>query len=126
MGNQDNWTTPKQIKIERAGEPRGTKRGSLKKGERRKGKKARMDEVLSAKRECERYKQYVLDDEKRRIEHPEWYTPVERGYRRYDPEYRKWFSKSQTLLLNLIGKAIRDEVMTEEDAKDYKVSLCVR
>lgn len=126
MGNQDNWTTPKQIKIERAGEPRGTKRGKLKKGERRKGKKARIDEVLSAKKNCERYKQYILDDEKRRRERPEWYTQVEGKARRYDPEYRKWFTKSQTTLINLIGKAIRDEVLTEEEAKQYEVSLCAR
>lgn len=126
MGNQDNWTTPKQLKIEREGEPRGTKRGKLKKGQRRKGKKARMDEVLAAKKECERYKLYVLDDEKRRIEHPEWYRPIESRYRRYDPEYRKWFSKSQANLINVIGRAIRDEVITQEDAKQYEVSLCAR
>lgn len=127
MGNQDNWTTPKQLKIEREGEPRGIKRGKLKKGQRRKGKKARMDEILAAKKECERYKLYVLDDEKRRVEHPEWYTPEpERRLRRYDPEYRKWFSKSQTNLLNLIGRAIRDEILIEEDAAEYEVALCAR
>lgn len=126
MGNQDNWSTPKQIKIERAGEPRGIKRGKLKKGERRKGKKARIDEVLSAKKSCETYKKYCLDDEKRRKERPEWYTQVEGKSRRYDPEYRKWFTEYQTKLLNLIGKAIRDGVFTEEDAKQYEVSLCVR
>lgn len=124
MGNQDNWTTPKQIKIEREGEPRGIKRGKLKKGQRRKGKKARLDEVLSAKRDAERYKKYILDDEQRRIDHPEWYRPVEGRYRRYDPEYKKWFSQSQEKLINLIGRAIRDGFLTEEDAKQYEVTLC--
>jgi hypothetical protein len=56
MGNQDNWTTPKQIKIEREGEPRGTRRGKLKKGQRRKGRKARMDEVISAHKNWLTYK----------------------------------------------------------------------
>lgn len=58
MGNSDNWTTPKQIKIEREGEPRGTKRGRLKKGERRKGVKARMDEVKSAYKTWQLYKKW--------------------------------------------------------------------
>lgn len=48
MGNFDNWTTPKATKIAREGDPRGTRRGVLKKGERRKGPKARLDELKSA------------------------------------------------------------------------------
>lgn len=48
MGNFDKWTTPKQIKIERAGDPRPIRRGPMKKGDRKKGRKARTDEVLSA------------------------------------------------------------------------------
>lgn len=125
MGNQDNWTTPKQIKIERAGEPRGTKRGSLKKGERRKGKKARIDELLSAKRDCELYKKWFFDMKQRQIDHPEWFRPT-KGLRTYNPQYKAWFREKQTKLLNLLGKAIRDEVITEEEAKQYEVSLCAR
>lgn len=124
MGNQDNWTTPKQIKIEREGEPRGTRRGNLKKGERKKGRKARLDEVLAAKKDCERYRQYVHDDEKRRIEHPEWYTPEpEARLRRYDPEYKKWFAKSREKLDKLIEKAIKDGVMDKETSEWYIVEL---
>lgn len=124
MGNQDNWTTPKQIKIERAGEPRGTRRGILKKGQRKKGRKARLDEVLAAKKEAERYRQYVHDDEKRRIEHPEWYTPEpESRLRRYDPEYKKWFAKAKEKLDKLIEKAIKDGVMDKETSEYYIVEL---
>lgn len=124
MGNQDNWTTPKQLKIEREGEPKGTKRGHLKKGARRKGRKARLDEVLSAKKDAERYRERINDDEKRRREHPEWYTPEpERNLRRYDPEYRKWFNKSKVKLDALIEKAIKDGVMDAETADYYRVEL---
>lgn len=123
MGNQDNWTTPKQIKIERQGEPRGTRRGAKKKGERRKGRKARIDEILSAKKDCERYREYINRDEKNRLEHPEWYTPVERGLRRYDPEYRKWFTKSQEKLKGLIEKAVKDGVIDAETSDYYWVEL---
>lgn len=124
MGNSDKWTTPKQIKIEREGEPRGIKRGKLKKGERRKGKKARMDEVLSAFKDCQRYKQYILDDQQRRKEHPEWYTPLPESHlRRYDPEYRKWFGKAQLKLYTLVGDAVRDNVMTFKESKQYEVWL---
>lgn len=59
MGNSDKWTTPKQIKIEREGEPRGTRRGPLRKGQRRKGIKARWDEVLSAKKTWQRYQEWL-------------------------------------------------------------------
>lgn len=123
MGNQDNWTTPKQIKIERAGEPRGTRRGPKRKADRRKGKKARMDEVLAAFKECQRYKKYLLDDQQRRIEHPEWYTPPTMGLRRYDPEYKKWFGKAQLKLWILVGDAVRDNVMTFKESKQYEVWL---
>lgn len=127
MGNQDNWTTPKQLKIERAGEPKGTRRGPLKKGERRKGKKARLDEILSAKNDCLRYSQYVKDDAQRRMEHPEWYTPLpERSLRRYDPEYRKWFEKALSKLKVLLGKAVKDGVITENEAVYYEVTSCVQ
>ena len=124
MGNQDNWHTPKQLKIERAGEPKNIKRGKLKTGQRRKGKKARMDEVLSAKKDAERYRQYINDDAQRRMEHPEWYTPEpEARLRRYDPDYRKWFAKSQLKLKELIEKAVEDGVMKGEESEYYWVEL---
>jgi len=124
MGNQDNWTTPKQIKIEREGEPRGTRRGKLRKGERRKGKKARVDELLAAKKVAEQYRQYVHNDEKRRIAHPEWYTPEpEARLRRYDPEYKKWFAEAATKLKKLVDTTIKDGMITVEEAKDWVVEL---
>lgn len=124
MGNLDKWTTPKQIKIEREGEPRGTRRGNRKKGERRKGRKARIDELLAAKKDAERYRQYVHDDEKRRVEHPEWYTPEpEARLRRYDPEYKKWFNKATTKLAELVDVAVKDGVISAKDAEDWVVEL---
>lgn len=121
MGNLDRWSTPKQIKIERAGEPRPSRRGALKKGERRKGKKARIDEILSARKECLRYAEYIKNDRQRRTEHPEWYIPVEGRYRRYDPEYRKWFDKVEVKLLKLLKAAVNDEVITDGELGDYLV-----
>lgn len=47
MGNLDRWSTPKGIKIERAGNPRPLRRGFIKKSERKKGRKARLDEIVS-------------------------------------------------------------------------------
>lgn len=126
MGNQDNWTTPKQIKIERAGEPRGTRRGPKKKGERHKGKKARLDEILSARTEAQRYSKYVQDDRQRRIDHPEWYGPTEGRYKRYDPEYMKWFEKALGKLKVLLVKAQADGIITENDAVYYEITACVR
>lgn len=123
MGNQDNWTTPKQLKIEREGEPRGTRRGPLKKGQRKKGRKARLDEVLAAKKDCELYRQYVNNDERQRIEHPEWYTPIEGRYKRYDPQYKEWFYKCKVKLDKLIEKAIEDGVMDKETSEYYVVEL---
>lgn len=123
MGNHDKWTTPKQLKVEREGEPRGTRRGNRKKGERRKGKKARIDEILAAKKDAERYRQYIHDDKKRRIAHPEWYRPFEKGLWRYDPEYQKWFDKAITKLEELVIHAIEDGVITTKDVEDYTVEL---
>lgn len=121
MGNLDRWSTPKQIKIERAGEPRPSRRGALKKGERRKGKKARLDEILSARKSCLRYAEYIKNDRQRRIDHPQWYIPVEGRYRRYDPEYEKWFDKALSKLSDLIHAAIVDKVITVDDVAQYIV-----
>lgn len=120
MGNSDNWTTPKQIKIEREGEPRGTRRGRLKKGERKKGKKARLDEILSASRTCQRYAQWILDERKRRKEHPEWFQPI-KGLWTYDPHYEKWFDEAKKKLDLLIAKAISDLQIDKEDAALFDV-----
>lgn len=59
MGNSDNWHTPKQLKIEREGEPRPPRRGPRKKAQRKKGVKARLDEVLSARLSLKRAKDYL-------------------------------------------------------------------
>lgn len=120
MGNFDRWKTPKQIKVERAGEPRKTGRGILKKGQRRKGKKARVDEILSAMNDCKRYAQWMIDDRKRRVEHPEWYRPI-RGYYSYDPKYDEWFDRVKAKLDSLVTKAISDLQIAKEDATKYSV-----
>lgn len=120
MGNSDRWSTPKQIKIEREGEPRGTRRGPLKKGERRKGRKARIDELLSAKRNTVRYAEYIVTERKRRAEHPEWFRPF-RGLRPYEPEYEKWFDQCRMRLDSLIAAALRDKMIAPELVKDFLV-----
>lgn len=122
MGNPDNWTTPKQIKIEREGEPRGTRRGKLKKGDRKKGRKARMDEILSAKREAERYRQWFHEDQIRMKEHPEWFHPTG-NLSPYNPRYEVWFARYKEKLEKLVAKALKDGILTEETAKDYEMEL---
>lgn len=126
MGNQDNWTTPKQIKIEREGEPRGVRRGKLKKGERKKGKKARLDEILSAKKEAERYRRYIWDDSARRLEHPEWYRPIKGPYHRYEPNYQEWFDAASLKLNLLLVRAVTDGVIDRDEIEQYQVYLCVQ
>jgi hypothetical protein len=110
MGNQDNWTTPKQIKIERAGESRGLRRGPLKKGERRKGVKARLDLLLSSKKTLLRYAEWILDDRKRREEHPEWYSRGEGMWERWHEEY---FDKHTKNHARLLADALRDGIIDE-------------
>lgn len=122
MGNDDKWTTPKQIKIEREGEPRGIRRGKLKKGKRKKGKKARIDELLAEKKDAELYRQWFHDDQKRMIEHPEWYLPV-RGLHVYNPQHEKWFMKHKIRLAALVELAVKDGVITAEDAENYTIEL---
>lgn len=122
MGNFDKWTTPKQIKIERAGEPKGIKRGVLKKGQRRKGKKARIDEILSAKKKAEQYRQWFHDEQKRKREHPEWFKPI-KGLRNYDPHYEEWFNKSNNRLKEIVECAVKDGVISTKDAENYMIEL---
>lgn len=120
MGGFDRWHTPKQIKIERAGEPRGTKRGLLKKGQRRKGKKARVDEIISAMNDCKRYAKWIVEERKRRIEHPEWFTPYKNLYY-YEPHWEKSFDEANLKLRILVAKAISDLQIDKEDVTKYSV-----
>lgn len=78
MGGFDRWSTPKQIKMERAGDPRPLRRGALKRGERKKGRKARWDEVLSAYKTWQTYQKWYIDavnrgEEKRGIFGTDWH-----------------------------------------------------
>lgn len=120
MGNCDRWSTPKQIKIEREGEPRGTRRGPLKKGQRKKGKKARIDELLSAMRDAKRYAQWIVDERKRKQEHPERFKPI-KGLWTYDPHYEKWFDLAKLKLDLLIAKAISDLQIDADEAVKFMV-----
>ncbi len=125
MGNPDNWTTPKQIKIEREGEPRGVKRGPLKKGERKKGKKARIDEVLAARNEVRRYAEWLAQEAQRRREHPEWYQDVRtiggRRYKPYEPMYQKWYDKAYAKYENIVANCVKDGVFTLMESKEYSI-----
>lgn len=122
MGNSDKWTTPKQIKIEREGEPRGTRRGNRKRNKRIKGKKARLDEVLSARNSARRYFEYMENDKKRRLEHPEWYTCVEGSrLKRYDPLYQKWYQREYDRHTKLLEKCIADGVITFDESSEFLV-----
>lgn len=122
MGNHDKWTTPKQIKIEREGEPRGTRRGNRKRNERVKGKKARLDEVLSARNSARRYFEYMENDKKRRIEHPEWYTHIEGSrFKRYDPLYQKWYQREFDRHAKLLEKCIADGVISFDESSEFLV-----
>lgn len=111
MGNLDRWSTPKQIKIERAGEPGPLRRGPLKKGQRRKGIKARLDELKSSKTRLERYAEYMLDEKRRRLEHPEWYTP-HLGFVAYDPQWGEHFDRHEVKHKKLLVAALNDGVIT--------------
>jgi len=124
MGDTDKWSTPKQIKIERAGEPTGIRRGILKKGERKRGKKARIDQILSAQKDVRFYADFISKDAKSRQEHPEWYDTIVmdgRKYRRYDPSYQKWYDESYQKLIKLIAKCVKDGVLTLEESKQYLI-----
>lgn len=115
MGNdfEDNWTTPKHIKIERQGEPRGTRHGSLKKKDRRKGPKARMDEIISARNEVKRCYGWVQDD--REIN---WGLGI-RG------AYRKWHAQAVQKLRKLLKKALEDGIITKKGAEYVQAGICV-
>lgn len=99
MGNQDNWATPKQLKIEREGEPRGTRRGPLKKGERRKGIKARVDELKSSKRTLQTYAGWIMEKQSRI------------GYRF---NWDRHFDEQQKKHRILLDAALKDKVIDSE------------
>lgn len=109
MENLDRWTTPKQIKIERAGDPRPLRRGPLKKRERRKGSKARRDELLSSKQTLLRYADYIVRDRKTKAEHPEWY----RHPNHYDFHWEKHFDEHEKKHFKLIDAAAKDGVIDD-------------
>lgn len=120
MANKDKYTLPKHIKVEKDGEPRGIRRG-FKKGERKKGKKARIDEILSALRYTKQYALYIIMERQRKAERPEWYRPF-KNHIVYEPGYEKWFDDSKLKLDLLIAKAIKDKVIMPEDV----VKFCVQ
>jgi len=122
MGNSDKWATPKQIKIERAGEPRGLRRGPIKKGKRKKGKKARIDEILAEKKRCLQYREWMIEDAKRKREHPERYRlRPGSSAKLYASVYGQWFDKSREKLVLLINEALRDGIIDVWEGNIYLV-----
>lgn len=99
MGNLDKWTTPKQIKIEREGEPRGVRRGPLKKGERKKGVKARIDELKSSRRTLQTYAGWMMEKQSRI------------GYR-FD--WERHFDEQQKKHRKLLYAAVKDSIIESE------------
>ncbi len=99
MGRQDNWTTPKQIKIERAGEPRASHRGPLQKRKRRKGLKARLDEVRSALQSLKRANERLLSAAKNQ--------PVEGWWMK---SCREDVVRSQARYNDIVAECKRDKI----------------
>jgi len=110
---EDNWATPKHIRIEREGEPRGFRRGPMKKKDRRKGPKARMDEIISAKNQVKRYYEWVQADKERNG----------MGFMR--DAYRKWHAEGVQKLRKLLKKALGDGIITEKGARYVQEGICV-
>ena len=110
---EDNWTTPKHLKIERKGEPRGLRRGPTKKKNRRKGSKARMDEIIAAKNEVKRIYGWIQDDKEN----------MERG-KGMRGSYAKWHAADVQKLRKLLKKALEDDIITEEGAKYVQKGIC--
>lgn len=108
----DKWTTPKHIKIEREGEPRGLRRGTLKKKHRRKGKKARMDEIISAQKRVKQYYDWVMRERTRAT-----------GWGDRDI-YRKWHAEAVRKLRNLLKLALQDDIINEKGAKHVQAGIC--
>lgn len=109
---EDKWTTPKHIKIEREGEPRGLRRGPTKKKHRRKGKKARMDEIISAQKRVKQYYDWMIEERTRQT-----------GWGDRDL-YKKWHAEAVRKLRNLLKLALRDDIITEKGARYVQEGIC--
>ncbi len=108
---EDNWTTPKHLKIEREGEPKGLRRGPTKKKDRRKGLKARMDEIISTRNDVKRCYEWVQE---------------ERHYGMMMREtYVKWHAKAVQKLQKQLKSALADGIITEKGAKHVQEGICV-
>lgn len=115
MGNdfKDNWTTPKHLKIERKGEPRGLRRRPMKKKDRRKGPKARMDEIIAMRNRVKTTYNWVQEDKTRK-----WGIGVRNAY-------REWHAQDLRKLRKLLKKALEDGIITEKGAEHVQEGICV-
>lgn len=102
MGHQDSYHTPKQIKIERKGNPRPLRRGPLKKGERRKGVKARLDELISSKKRLEEYARWIVESQERQKKQPVTF---------FDKWHLKWFDEHLKKHTKLLSAALKDGII---------------
>lgn len=121
MGNYDRWSTPKQIKIERAGESKKKNRGVLKKGERKKGRKARLDEVLSARNEARRYFQWMEDEKERRRSHPEWYMKTRQSGKGWEPKWQERYQQAFDKHSKLLRKCVQDAIIAFDESQEYLI-----
>ncbi len=110
---EDNWTTPKHLKIERKGKPRGLRRGSTKKKDRRKGPKARMDEIISARNKVKLYYKWIQDDKARN-----WGMGIR-------DTYAKWHAEAVQKLQKRLKSALEDGIITEKGAEYVQKGICV-
>lgn len=116
MSDQDKYSLPLHMKVEREGEPRGIRRGPTKRKNRHKGVKARMDQILSAFRQVKREAEWVVAERRRKAEHPEryssnyFYLVLERRFDQYNKK-----------LMKLVAGAVKDGVISEQDALNYVV-----
>lgn len=110
---EDKWHTPKHLKIEREGEPRGLRRGPMKKKDRRKGPKARMDEIISARNQVKRYYDWAQEDKKRK------------GTYFMRDAYAKWHAEGVQKLKKLLELALQDGIITQKGAEHVQEGICV-
>lgn len=110
---EDHWHTPKHIKIEREGEPRDSRRGATKKKDRRKGPKARMDEIISMRNQARLYLKWIKDDDDKN-----WGRPIREAYRR-------WYARDVKKLDKMLKTALEDGIITEKGVQHCKEGLCV-
>ena len=110
---EDKWHTPKHIKIERAGEPRGSRRGSRKKKDRRKGSKARMDEIISVKKCAEQYYKWARTDKHLF------------GEDFIHESYIIRHTQAVQTLRELLKKALKDDIITRKGAEHVQKGICI-